>query len=411
VALAARLEPCPFKARIWPALTVVASIGLASIGIASAASAAAQTPITINPGELSAQTAKAGRDASIDDYRRHLMALTTIVEACSKGRDIKSCDPMQVGPDDRVPLPGNMEAGSGAPATGGASTAAGGAAPERRLIRYGWLQVLLSAAEDADEPAPKPLTGQQAFPNEARVRPAKPTTTQLLKDAEVRLAHDLAETDAAAEPLPGHAQERGELAKVLAGREFRNLGEETQRDSMLERLGNWINGLFQSVARFGSRSAWIGRVLIWGLLGAVCIGLVWGVMQLERRWRIRLVPEGSGPGAGAASARDWQLWLEDARRAAAEGKWREAVHFVYWASISRLESRRLWPADRARTPREYLSLLAQEDPRRPGLTTLTGSFERIWYGGRAAGEGDYRAAEQLASGLIAGTLVSSGGNQ
>ena len=122
-----------------------------------------------------------------------------------------------------------------------------------------------------------------------------------------------------------------------------------------------------------------------------------------------MVPEGDGPAAGAASARDWQLWLEDARRAAAAGLWREAIHFVYWASISRLESRRLWPADRARTPREYLALVAPDDARKAGLATLTGSFERIWYGGRAAGESDYRSAEQLATGLISGSSSSVAG--
>jgi hypothetical protein len=139
---------------------------------------------------------------------------------------------------------------------------------------------------------------------------------------------------------------------------------------------------------------------VWGFILAVCVGLVWGLLQLERRWRIRLTPDTEGPATGAASARDWQLWLDDARAAAAAGLWREAIHFVYWASISRLESRRLWPADRARTPREYLALIAPEDPRQPGLAKLTGDFERTWYGGRPAGEGDYRSAENLASSLI-----------
>ena len=130
---------------------------------------------------------------------------------------------------------------------------------------------------------------------------------------------------------------------------------------------------------------------------------MWGLMQLERRWRIRLVPLSDGPAAGAASARDWQLWLADARRTAAASQWREAIHFVYWAAISRLESKRLWPADRARTPREYLSLVAAEDPRRAGLSKLTHSFERTWYGGRAAGESDYMKAEEIASSLIQGS--------
>jgi hypothetical protein len=123
---------------------------------------------------------------------------------------------------------------------------------------------------------------------------------------------------------------------------------------------------------------------------------------LERRWRIRLTPDLDRPAPGAASARDWQLWLDDARNAATAGLWREAIHFLYWAAISRLESRRLWPADRARTPREYLALVAPEDARKPGLSQLTSTFERFWYGGRDAGEDDYKHAEDLASSLIAG---------
>ena len=62
----------------------------------------------------------------------------------------------------------------------------------------------------------------------------------------------------------------------------------------------------------------------------------------------------------------------------------------------------MWPADRARTPREYLALMAPEDPRRSGLTQLTGTFERFWYGGRQAAESDYRAAENIVTGLIKG---------
>jgi hypothetical protein len=104
------------------------------------------------------------------------------------------------------------------------------------------------------------------------------------------------------------------------------------------------------------------------------------------------------------------LWLEDARRCAASGQWREAIHFVYWAAISRLESRRLWPADRARTPREYLALVAAEDPRRPGLSQLTGAFERFWYGGRPAAESDYRNAENLASALMSGGTSAGSGS-
>jgi hypothetical protein len=236
----------------------------------------------------------------------------------------------------------------------------------------------------------------------------------LLQAAEARLTQDLAQADgiaagaAAGAPaaVVDHARERDVMKQVLAGHDFRNLEAPTARDSALEKLGEWLNRLFAGLGKLQAGAAWVGRAIFWSFILAVCIGLAWGLMQLERRWRIRLVPESDGPAAGAASARDWQLYLQDARRAAAAGQWREAIHFVYWAAISRLESRRLWPADRARTPREYLALVALEDPRRVRLATLTGSFERTWYGGRPASESDYKNAEELAAGLISGNTAA-----
>jgi hypothetical protein len=365
------------KARSTPILAICLASICAVAMTAGPPHADAQAAATAN------QAASSWQFSSMDGYRKHLQALTMIVEACAKARDAKTCDPGLVGLDDRVPL-------------------GVGAAAERRLIRYDWLRVLLVRAQEKDQPSAKTDAAAQAIPSLASARAPTRTTTELLQDAETRLARDLAHAAQAASVLQGHPQERGTLSKILGRREFHNLEEASARDTVLEKIGNGINRFFDRVARFGAHSPWIGLVVEFAFLGAVCVGLVWGLIQLERRWRIRLVPEQNGPAPGVASARDWQLWLEDARRAAAEGRWREAVHFVYWASISRLESKRLWPADRARTPREYLALVAAEDPRRVGLATLTGSFERIWYGGRPAGEKEYRAAEQLAEGLISG---------
>ena len=329
------------------------------------------------------------REASLGEYRQHLLDLDSLVASCAEARNAKACDPTLVGLDDRVPLSNAANA-------------------ERRLVRYGWLRVLLARAQDKDAVASdaKAVAGAPKSPIDAATRPPRRTTSELLQDASARLTQDLAQADGAASAPPPAAvnqtQVRDSMKQVLAGLDFRNLEAPNARDAALEKLGAWLNLLFESIGRLQARSAWLGRVVVWGFILAVCVGLAWGLLQMERRWRIRLVPETPGPAAAAASARDWQLWLEDARRSAAAGLWREAVHFVYWASISRLESRRLWPADRARTPREYLALVASDDPRRPGLSALTGSFERIWYGGHSAGEADYLRAEELAAGLIEG---------
>ena len=355
-----------------------------------AAPACAAGPIPAAPA-----IATHANDASLNDYRAHLQTLTSLVEACAKARDLTTCDPTKVGPDDRVPLSDGPNA-------------------ERRLVRYGWLRVLLSKAQDKDKEQDASAAKSAAALQESSSKessdgeptfPAPPTTTQLLNDAETRLAHDLGQTDKQAVAGAAHAGERQNMRQILAGRDFRHLEAPTARDSWLEKIGNWLNALLNSVAEFSARAAWIGRLIVGGFILAVCVGLVWGLLQLERRWRIRLVPDQTGPASGAASARDWQLWLEDARKAAAAGLWREAIHFVYWAAISRLESRRLWPADRARTPREYLALVGPGDPRKPGLATLTRSFEHTWYGGRAAAESDYRNAEQLANTLISGNTA------
>jgi hypothetical protein len=327
-------------------------------------------------------------DATRDEYRAHLSALAGLVAACAKARDVKTCDPTAVGPDDQIPIDDSPDAG-------------------RRLIRYGWLRVLLSKAQDKDAPppAPKPAASSKGTTWED-VRPAPPTTTQLLQDAQTRLTRDMAQGNVSAVIPPAHPQERAVMNQVLSEREFQDLEAPNPKDSAMEKVGNWLNRVLEGAMRASARAPWLGRALIWGFVIAVCVGLALALWRLERRWRIRLVPEDRGPAPGAASQVPWQQWMENARRAADAGKWREAIHFIYWAAISRLESKRLWPADRARTPREYLALVASDDPRQPGLATLTRSFERTWYGGLPAAETDYRRAEHIATALISGHSFS-----
>ena len=318
-------------------------------------------------------------DVSLSDDRKHLQALRAVVEACAKARDAKTCDPALVGQDDLISL------GEGANA-------------ERRPVRYDWLRVLLQQAQKKD--SDKVIAIAQ-IAEASKALPPPPTTTELLQSAEKRLAADEQQAGDKARPEPENALQHKAMEQVLAGREFRELGQTSPVESLKEKVDNWLNSLFARAEGLGARAPWLGRAAVAAFILAICVGLAWGLVQFERRRRIHLTKESMAPTRDAHSARDWQLWLEDARNAAGAGLWREAIHCVYWGAISHLESRRLWPADRARTPREYLALVAGEDPRRVGLAALTGSFERTWYGGRAAGEREYRRAEELAKGLIA----------
>jgi hypothetical protein len=310
-----------------------------------------------------------------DAYRAKLQELRVLTAECAKARDETHCDPNLVGFDTHLAL----RPGPNAPT---------------RLIRYDWLRVLFARAKQGN--------GQD---EELRLGPAAsgPSIADLMQAAQRRLDYDMAQAAAPDAALPRHDAEQKSLKQVLAGSEFKNLKRPDAKDTLLEKFGRWLNRLFDGVGSFRTHSAWVARVLVWGFVLSIVVGLAWALIQMERRWRVRLVPDADATAPDAPSARDWQLWMADARESAEAGAWREAIHFLYWASISRLESKRLWPADRARTPREYLALVRQDDARYGNLRTLTHLFERTWYGGRETGEAEFRSAERVAADLIAGT--------
>jgi hypothetical protein len=298
-------------------------------------------------------------EVSVADYRKHLESLDNLVVACQRQRS--ACDPEQVGGDERVRLT---------------------AATEPRAIRYGWLRLLL----------------ERAAKDDGKTTGSAPTVIALLGEARERLAQDWKQA-ASAEPTPAsRISERQRLQAILAGREYLGVKKPSIKDQMVEKLLNWLNEFLAGLERYGVRFRWVPAALRGLLLAGILLGLGWALVRMERRSRILLVPE-LVSAVGTPSAREWQMWLTDAQAMAAAGRWREAIHFVYWASISRLESGRLWPADQTRTPREYLSLVPDGDGRKASLTALTRSFEQTWYGGRAADAAAFQRSLALAAEL------------
>jgi hypothetical protein len=321
------------------------------------------------------------RDVSLAEYRQHLQNLATLVSSCQAAQVKKdaaqmssACDPRQAGPDDRV----HWQAG---------------AVSQTREVRYDWLRAVLGFAAKKDHAA-QPAT-ISLIPG-AKNQPA--TADSLLMQAHQRLQDDAKQAETPAQASAGYADERKALSAILSQRAYRGVTEMSPRERFLEWFYNMLDKFLASLVRLGSRAPWIAWALRALLLVAIATALVWFLIRIERRSRVKLVPD-EVPAPDAPSAREWHLWLQDAQAMAARGLWREAIHFVYWAAIARLESRRLWPADRARTPREYLALLAGSDPRKPSLTELTRSFECTWYGGRPAAASDFNVALELAADL------------
>jgi hypothetical protein len=326
------------------------------------------------------------RNVNLEEYRQHLENLEGVVSECVAQHKLKTptpasdnaCDPNRVGPDDRI---------SGA--------VQGDSQP--REVRYDWLRTVLANA------AGKTASAQSGV---IRLNPGTknppPAVDALLAEARTRLQEDEKQTASLAETAPGYAAERQKLNSILSDPAYKGVNEVSAAERFREWLYDQLDKFLANLVRFGTRSPWIVWTLRVLLLLGIGVGLVWALVRIERGSRVKLIPDVE-PAAGAPSAREWQLWLKDAQAMAAKGEWRDAIHFVYWASIARLESnvasRRPWPADRARTPREYLGLLPVADPRKPTLTALTRSFERTWYGGRKAESADFNAALEQAETL------------
>lgn len=207
----------------------------------------------------------------------------------------------------------------------------------------------------------------------------KPTPEIRLR-IERRLERLLADLDAYDAPPPDSSNDRRTLSAILAGREFSPVHGPTWLDRLKQRIAELLLRLVGRI--FGSSSfPVIASTVVYVLVGlAVLLTALWVYRTLAGGKVQPVVPE-----CVPISAKEWSVWLSEAREAAAAGRWRDAVRLGYWAAISCLESRGVWPPDRARTPREYLRLLPPASEHRPTLSALTHIFEPVWYGSQAAG--------------------------
>ena len=186
-------------------------------------------------------------------------------------------------------------------------------------------------------------------------------------------------------PTTDASAKRAELNSILARTEFRDVQGPNWLDRLKQRLLGFLFHLLERLFR-SSVIPTISKYLVYVLMGLAVAALgyfayrsIWGGDSLES-----VVPTEL-----PVSAKEWAIWLKEARAAAAKSEWRDAIHLAYWAGISFLERQGMWKPDRARTPREYLRLLASSSEHRETLTALTGIFELAWYAKRNASEGTF----------------------
>lgn len=272
------------------------------------------------------------------------------------------------------------------------------AIPAKTLSEYGAeLDRLLSATRHLDQPGSHAEDLLRTLPQAWRVRDGGrdfQISTEWLRHDLPKAARDADRAQlirdrlqSLREDLEGYqnvpndtSAQHARLNQILAQPEFRSIHGPTWMD----RFKRWLIGLLaKALMRVIASSAIpvVGKVFIYGLMAVAVLALaVWAYRSIRRSEKSEQI----ATAAAAVSAKDWSLWMAEARAAAEHNNWREAIHLAYWAGISFLEAQGVWRPDRARTPREYLRLMPQSSERHTTLAALTGNFEIVWYGNREA---------------------------
>jgi hypothetical protein len=170
------------------------------------------------------------------------------------------------------------------------------------------------------------------------------------------------------------------LEKIFTRGEFKRVGKQSIEAIFRERMMALLVALFSYLTSNPEQAALFAEVFVWSVVGLVVLFILWRFY----RWASTAEPAPRHREIlpFSPSAKHWRRWMDEARTALAAGELREAVHSSYWAAISHLESSGSWTPDKARTPREYLGLIARSNPARPSLVEISRVFEIVWYGER-----------------------------
>jgi Domain of unknown function (DUF4129) len=208
----------------------------------------------------------------------------------------------------------------------------------------------------------------------------------ILADAGARLEAMRAEAALYEHPDRADGAMRKRLEEILSAREFDRVRGPTALEIFKQRVSAWIAKLLRKIDPKIPDVPDAGQWLVWGMIAlAAAVAGVW-LYRISRQnvlaGKREIVPF-------MPSARNWREWLADARERAARGEWRDAIHFGFWAAVSRLESEGVWQPDKTRTPREYLNAIPGSNLSKEPFAVMMRKFEASWYGSHPTTEADF----------------------
>jgi Domain of unknown function (DUF4129) len=209
---------------------------------------------------------------------------------------------------------------------------------------------------------------------------------KILFDLGSRLQAMRAEADLYEQPSRADDATRKRLELVLSACEFNRVRGPSALELLKQRIQAWILKQLRKLSPKVPDIRDAGQWFVWTMIAlAAAVAGVW----LYRISRQNLADARREILPFMPSSRSWHEWLAQAREKAAQGQWRDAIHLGFWAAVSRLESEGVWPPDKARTPREYLSAIPGSSLSKEPFSAITRKFEASWYGDRPTTAADF----------------------
>lgn len=190
---------------------------------------------------------------------------------------------------------------------------------------------------------------------------------------------------------PDAARERA--LEILDRSEFQE-PEPGRLGEAWDSVWEWLGDLFSFP--IGSGGGGVASAIVWVLLLAAIVGLVW--VLATNRWRTggrrEVRPTVTASTVAGKTAVEWDAVADQAER---QGDWAAAVRARYRAVVARLADRRLVRSRPGSTSGEHRADVAQkwpagEDP----FTDAAERFDEVWYGGSDAGPADSDDLKSLA---------------
>ncbi len=148
---------------------------------------------------------------------------------------------------------------------------------------------------------------------------------ELLKTDHAKLLSLRADLDGYLKTPPDNSDSKTRVANILSRREFDRIHGPSWLDRLKQRLLLYVIKLL-SRAFHSSSIPTIGSYFIYTLVGFAVLALAYWIYRSIRRDAEleRIIPD-----TMAVSAKEWTVWMAEAREAANRGNWREAIHLAY----------------------------------------------------------------------------------